>query len=159
MEVVETLLATVQASRLRGPASRAYERVLDELASRGCAALAYRVTGPEPLEHLCAKHLRDEDRVVVVFEGSTRAWVLLVGAHRGDDRGRDIYDQRYQLAGVPLANDQRRRKPPCCEADGAPPTLDEDVVANLVERARALLRHDGGRSRTRGGRRRTRRTP
>jgi hypothetical protein len=160
VEVLETPLATAQASGLRGPAARAYERFLDDLAHRGCEALGYRVTGPTPLDRLCVKHLRGADRVVVAFETDTRAWVLLVGAHRDDDPGRDLYNQLYRLAGAQPRSDERRRKPPCCDDnDQRPPTLDEEAIAELVDRARALLRARQPRSRTRTpGRRRTRRS-
>jgi hypothetical protein len=86
---------------------------LDDLPRRGCAALGYRVTGPDPLERLCVRHLRGEDRVVVAFQGETRAWVLLIGAHRSDDPGADFHEELYRLAGVRPPSDQRRRKPPC----------------------------------------------
>ena len=57
-----TATANAQANGLRGRARVAYERFLDELAHSGCAALGYRVTGPEPLPRLCVKHLRGADR-------------------------------------------------------------------------------------------------
>jgi hypothetical protein len=47
VEVLETTLAEAQAARLRSLAARAYQVFLDDLAQRGCAALGYRVTGPE----------------------------------------------------------------------------------------------------------------
>ncbi len=140
VEVLETPLAAVQAARLRGPAARAYQTFLDDLARRGCAALAYRVTGPDPLERLCVRHLRAADRVVVAFESEERAWVLLVGSHRADDPGLDVYEELYRLAGVRPPADQRRRKPPCCDDDEQPPTLDQETVNELVDRARTLLR-------------------
>ncbi|RKT57789.1 hypothetical protein [Saccharothrix australiensis] len=136
--VVETPVAGAQAARLRGPARQAYERFLDELSHRGCAALGYRVTGPEPLPRLCVKHLRGNDRVVVAFPHPTDAWVLLVGTHE-DDPGRNLYDALYELAGVRPRLDERRTKPPCC-GDGGPPTSDEDLVDDLVARARALAK-------------------
>jgi hypothetical protein len=110
--------AEVLAARLRGPAARAYQVFLDDLVRRGCAALGCRVTGPDPLERLCARHLRGEDRVVVAFQGETRAWVLLVGAHRADNPGADFYEELYRLAGVRPPSDQCRRKPPCCDDGG-----------------------------------------
>jgi hypothetical protein len=147
VEAVETPLASAQAARLRGPAARVYQAFLDDLHRRGCAALGYRVTGPVPLEQLCVKHLRGADRVVVAFEGSARAWVLLVGAHREDDPRRDFYDELYRLAGARPPSDQRRRKPPCCEDRDRPPAIDEPTIAELVDRARALLRDDRRRAR------------
>lgn len=91
--------------------------------------------------------------MVVAFESAERAWVVLVGAHRDDDPGRDIYDQLYELAGIRPGPDQRRNKPPCCDEDPKePPILDEEAVATLVERARALVHAGRARSRTRGTR-------
>lgn len=40
--------------RLRGGARSSHDRCLDELELRGCAALAYRLTGPEPRDRLPA---------------------------------------------------------------------------------------------------------
>ena len=148
VEVVETPLAGVQATRLRGPAARAYQAFLDDLARRGYAALSYRVTGPIPLERLCVKHLRGQDRVVVAFEGDARAWILLVGAHVDDDPGRDVYEALYRLAGVRPPSEQRRRKPPCCDELTRPPLLDEQSVTDLVDPARTLLQHDRRRKPT-----------
>jgi hypothetical protein len=147
VEVYETPLASAQAARLRGGAARAYQAFLDDLSQRGCAALSYRVTGPVPLERLCVKHLRGADRVIVAFEGIERAWVLLVGAHRDDDPRRDFYEELYRLAGTRPPSDQRRRKPPCCEEANRPPAIDEATIAELVDRARALLRDDKRKAR------------
>ncbi|MEU5694270.1 hypothetical protein [Actinosynnema sp. NPDC020468] len=138
IEVVETPVATLQSAGLRGQARVAYDRFLDELSHSGCAALGYRITGPEPLPRLCVKHLRGPDRVVVAFPSPDTAWVLLVGAH-DDDPGRNLYDALYELAGVAPALNERRTKPPCC-ADGGPPLADADLVDDLVARARSLAK-------------------
>jgi hypothetical protein len=148
VEVRETALASAQAAALRGAAASAYERFLDDLAHRGCAALAYRLSGPVPLERLCVKHLRGSDRVVVAFEGQETAWVLLVGAHRDSDPGRDFYEELYRLAGLRPPSDQRRTKPPCCDASELSPVLDDEAIDELVRRAREL-RGRGGRVRKR----------
>ena len=140
VEVLETPLASAQAGGLRGPAGRAYQRFLDDLAARGCGAMGYRITGPAPLDRLCVKHLRGADRVVVAFERDDRAWVLLVGVHVEDDPGRNVYEQLYRLAGLRPGSDSRRNKPPCCEDDDMPVTVDPDTMADLVERATALVR-------------------
>ncbi len=39
------------------------------LVNEGCRALAYRLTGKEPLPRLCVQHLRANDRVVVAVAG------------------------------------------------------------------------------------------
>jgi len=46
---VETPVATMQAGGLRGPGRRKYEAFLDDLAAQGCAAMGYRLSGPDPL--------------------------------------------------------------------------------------------------------------
>jgi len=96
---VETPVATMQAGGLRGPARRRYEAFLDDLAAQGCAAMGYRLSGPDPLPRLCVQHLRAQDRVVVAFPAVDEAWILLVAPHRNDDPGRNVYDLLYQLAG------------------------------------------------------------
>jgi len=52
------------------------------LAAEGCAALAYRLAGDPPLDHLCVKHLEGHLRVIVAFESDERAWILLVRSTR-----------------------------------------------------------------------------
>ncbi|WP_199441740.1 hypothetical protein [Umezawaea beigongshangensis] len=141
IRVVETPVATAQAAGLRGTARQAYERFLDALSHEGCAALGYRVTGPEPLPRLCVRHLRGADRVVVAFPGDDTAWVLLVGAHDDADPGRNVYELLYELADVRPRSADRRTKPSCCDDEsGAPPITDPAVVDDLVARARALVR-------------------
>lgn len=149
VEVLETPLASAQAVRLRGPAARAYQTFLDDLARRGSAALGYRTTGPDPLERLCVRHLRGADRVVIAFESNERAWVLLVGVHRSDDPGVDFYESLYRLVGARPPAEERRRKPPCCDHTEQPPTFDEETIGELVDRARNLLRGDRRRARAR----------
>ncbi|GLZ30540.1 hypothetical protein Lesp02_27290 [Lentzea sp. NBRC 105346] len=140
IEVFETHTASTQAAGLRGRARVAYDRFLDELAHSGCAALGYRVTGPEPLPRLCVKHLRGADRVVVAFPSPRSVWVLLVGPH-DDDPGRNLYDVLYEMAGVRPKLSEKRMKPPCCSDDTrTPPLADDDLIDDLVQRARALAR-------------------
>jgi hypothetical protein len=138
VQIAETPLAGAQAAMLRGPARKAYEAFLDDLSHRGCAALGYRVTGPEPLPRLCVKHLRGFDRVVVAFESSRLAWVLLVGPH--GDPGVDVYDRLYELAGIRPPTGRTRTKPSCCSSEGDAPLAAAEIVDSLVRRARALSR-------------------
>lgn len=149
IEVVETPRAEQQVGRLRNRQRKAYESFLDELQARGCAALGYRLTGDQPLEHLCVKHLGGQLRVVVAFESSDVAWVLLVGPHDDSDPGIDIYTELYLLVGLDAPPAAKRTKPPCCDADGVAPSLAEEV-SELVNRATML------RSRRQEGRRRHR---
>ncbi|MBP2475354.1 hypothetical protein JOF53_004226 [Crossiella equi] len=139
--VIETPVAQAQADRLRGQARKAYEHFLDDLAHRACAALSYRVTGPEPLPRLCVRHLRGPDRVVVAFKDRTTAYVLLIGPHTADP-GLDVYEQLYQLAEVRPPDSVKRTKPSCCDdATGATPAAAPAVVDDLCRRARSLARH------------------
>lgn len=134
-------MATMQAGGLRGLARRRYEAFLDDLAARGCAAMGYRLTGPDPLPRLCVQHLRAQDRVVVAFPAVDEAWILLVGPHRVDDPGRNVYDLLYQLAGVARPEQARRTKPPCCDEQGStPPPIGFDELDTLVDSARRLVR-------------------
>lgn len=137
-EVKATPVAQRQIAVLRGPRRKAFDAFVSMLADEGCRALAYRLTGNEPLPRLCVQHLRAKDRVVVAFDGAT-AWVLLVGPHDEGDRRTDVYTALYQLAGVDLP-ETPRTKPPCCDEDDEPPTLDGQVIDELVRRARSLHR-------------------
>ena len=137
-EVTATPLAQRQIAGLRGPRRKAFDTFVTLLANEGCRALAYRLTGDEPLPRLCVQHLRAHDRVVVTFEGST-AWVLLVGPHDEGSRRADVYTAPYQLAGVDLPEGPRT-KPPCCDEDEQPPAVDGALLDDLVRRARSLRR-------------------
>jgi hypothetical protein len=137
-EVKATPIAQRQVAGLRGPRRKGFDAFVAMLANEGCRALAYRLTGNEPLPRLCVQHLRAKDRVVVAFDGAT-VWVLLVGPHDEGDRRTDIYTALYQLAGVDLP-ETPRTKPPCCDEDDQPPTLDGQVIDDLVRRARSLHR-------------------
>ena len=123
---------------LRGPRRKAFDTFVTVLADQGCRALAYRLTGDEPLPQLCVKHLRGNDRVVVAFEERT-VWVLLVGPHDEGDRRADVYTALYRMAGVDLP-ETPRTKPPCCDEDDRPPAVDGAVLDDLVRRARSLHR-------------------
>lgn len=130
----------MQAAGLRGRARRVYDAFLDDLAAAGCAAMGYRLTGPDPLPRLCVKHLRGQDRVVVAFPAADEAWVLLVAPHRDDDAGRNVYDLLYQLAGAKPPDQARRTKPSCCdEQSSEPPPITLDEIDTLVDNARQLI--------------------
>ena len=134
--VRSTPIADRQIAGLRAARRKAYDLFEEALARQGCAALGYRLTGDEPLASLCVKHLRGNDRVVVTFSGH-EAWVLLVGPHIVGEAADDVYTALYELAGVPRPT-QPRTKPPCCDENQVPPTLDQAVIADLVTRGRAL---------------------
>ncbi|MEU8238618.1 hypothetical protein AB0C07_10260 [Actinoplanes missouriensis] len=118
---------------------KSYEQFLDMLEAEGCSALGYRLTGDLPIDHLCVKHLTRNLRVVVGFEGPTLAWVLLVGVHDRTDPGLDVYTELYRLAELDDIPRGERRKPGCCDPDGAAP-FEASEITELVDRAR-MLRH------------------
>jgi len=122
-EVVSTRVADRGIAALRGARLKAYRAFERELASAGCGALGYRLTGDHPLPSLCVKHLRGADRVVVAFV-QDRAWVLLVGSHDDGDRAADVYARLYKLLGFEPPPGARS-KPPCCSANGEPPELQD----------------------------------
>ncbi|WP_018348798.1 hypothetical protein [Longispora albida] len=132
--VAETILAGKQADGLRSLHRKAYDQFLDDLERRGCGAMEYRMAGDLPVSRLCVRHLRDNMRVVVMFEGDT-AWVVLIARHDNSDPGSDVYTVMYELlgTGVPGA---RRTKPSCCGDDGLPPDLPEDLIAEIIDAAR-----------------------
>lgn len=135
-EVKATPIAVKQIAALRGPRRKAFEAFVRALSVEGCKALGYRLTGAEPLPHLCVKHLRGSDRVVVAFEDQV-AWVLLVGPHDEGDRRADIYAALYDLVGVERS-DEQRTKPPCCTTEDEPPTFPASALEALTTRGKAL---------------------
>jgi len=84
-EVLVTSRADQQIASLTRRNTKTFDGFLDDLAARGGQALASRLSGDSPIDHLCVKHLRGSLRVVVAFETPNRAWVLLVGPHGDQD--------------------------------------------------------------------------
>ncbi len=85
VEVRATPLANKIIEELPRRARRAYDQFEADLAARGCAALAYRLSG-DLLGHLCVVHLIGAMRVVVAFESAGIAYVVLVGNPTTADR-------------------------------------------------------------------------
>ena len=122
------------------------KKVLDflrDLAANGCAALGYRLTGTEPLDRLCDKHLGGALRAIVAFESASKAWLLLVAEHDDNDPEFNVYAQLYQIIGHEPEPSEKRTKPPCCGEDEAPPemgSLAEDIARRVVEVRRTRRR-------------------
>ena len=141
IEVFEAPLAQRQSAALRGKHKKAYQDFLDQLNVLGCAALGYRLYGEGVLERICAKHLFGSTRVLVAFDASGSAWVLLIGPHDEGNQAVNIYDALYRLVGVDPPDISARTKPPCCaEEDGEPPVVADHELAGLASRVRDLRR-------------------
>ena len=140
VEVLATPRAEQQINALDRRHRRTFDQFLDNLAAEGCNALAYRLTGDAPLDHLCVKHLDDNIRVVVAFATSEQAWVLLVGPHDDNDPVLNVYAELYRVLGVEPPVARGRTKPPCCDAaDEVPPVLGA-VVDDILQRAAQVRR-------------------
>jgi len=140
IEVLATPRAEQQISGLTRRQAKAFDSFLSELAASGCQALAYRLSGLTPLDHVCVKHLAGALRVVVAFETPERAWVLLVGPHDDQDPALNVYAELYRLLGTEPPPDARREKPPCCDENGdLPPALGE-TLDEILDRAAKLRR-------------------
>ena len=151
IEVRGTRFANAVIDALPKKARRVYDAFEDDLAHRGCAALAYRLTG-DAVEHICIRHLAGSLRVAVAFETPEIAYVLTVGVHDRADPTTDIYTQLYEAAGVKPPAQARRAKPPCCdEATSAPPVnpeLASDLAAQLRQVGRVQRRRARAKART-----------
>jgi hypothetical protein len=146
-EVLSTRRAQQQADHLDRTHARAFDTFLDDLARNGCAALGYRLTGPVPVNRVCVKHLRGALRVVVAFESSRRACILLVGLHDDMDPNRDVYAELYELLDAAPPEGIGRGKPPCCGEDGRPPPGLGDDLAELIIRTAKQRRRQQARPR------------
>jgi hypothetical protein len=137
LEVVLSPRADQQYVALTRRQRRTFDQFLDMLAAEGCAAMAYRLAGEPPINQLCVKHLDGSLRVIVAFESTERAAVILIGAHVST--AHNIYDELYRQQGVEPP-DARRTKPPCCdEATQLPPVLG-DLVDQVLDRAQQVRR-------------------
>jgi hypothetical protein len=134
----------------KGPRN-AYDQFEADLASRGCAALAYRLSG-ESLDHLCVVHLTGSMRVVVAFDSATVAYIVLVGKHDSRRPPLDVYQQLYALAGHEPPDEAGRDKPPCCDTGTGEPPIEPALLDDLLTRMRRFRASD---LRTSPGRRRS----
>jgi len=139
-EVLATPRAEQQISALPRKQAKAFDNFLNELAANGCRALAYRLSGHTPLDHMCVKHLTGALRVVVAFETPQRAWILLVGRHDDQDPALNIYTELYRLLGAEPLLDARRGKPPCCDEAGDQPPVLRESLDQILDRAAKLRR-------------------
>jgi hypothetical protein len=135
-EVRATPRADQQIGGLRRRQAKVFSEFLDDLAAQGCRALAYRLGGAAPLDHLCVKHLSGSLRVVVAFEAEKLAWILLVGPHDDKDPVLNVYAELYRLIGIEPPGNAGRDKPSCCdEVQAAPPVLGDAITEILVRAA------------------------
>jgi hypothetical protein len=137
-EVLSTPRADQQIGSLTRKQARTFDAFLDDLAAGGCQALAYRLTGETPVDHVCVKHLRGSLRVVVAFETPGKVWVLLVGPHDDHDPVLNVYAEVYRQLGVEPQPDSGREKPPCCDQDAGEPPILGDALAAILDRATKL---------------------
>jgi hypothetical protein len=137
-EVLATSRADQQIASLTRRHAQTFDGFLDDLAARGCEALAYRLSGDPPIDHICVKHLRGSLRVVVAFERPRKAWILLVGPHDDEDPLLNVYAELYRLVGVEPLPDSGRDKPPCCNTPGGQPRVLGDALAEILDRAAKL---------------------
>jgi len=94
-EVLVTSRADQQIASFTRRNTKTFDGFLDDLAARGSQALAYRLSGASPIDHICVRHLRGSLRAVVAFETPARAWVLLVGPHDHQDPVVNVYAELY----------------------------------------------------------------
>ena len=106
----------------------------------GCRALAYRLSGPAPVDYLCVKHISGPLRVVVAFETPRRAWILLVGPHDDRDPVLNVYAELYRLLGMGPPAEAGRDKPPCCDETADLPPVLGDTLNEILDRAARLRR-------------------
>jgi hypothetical protein len=139
-EVVAAPRAEQQIDGLSRKQSRAFTDFLNHLAADGCRALAYRHSGPSPLDHMCVKHLSGSLRVVVAFEAPQRAWILLVGPHDDHDEVLNVYAELYRLLGIDPPEAAGRSKPPCCDEAGELPPILGAALNEVLDRAAKMRR-------------------
>jgi hypothetical protein len=138
--VVATPRAQQQIIALNRWDRRQVDAFVDDLARRGCAALAYRLSGPTPIDDVCLKHLGASLRVSVVFEAVDKAWITLVGTHNDNDAVVNIYNELCRLLGAEPENEAGRAKPPCCDQVKQRPPVLGDLVDDILASASQLRR-------------------
>jgi hypothetical protein len=141
VEVRATRLANKIIEQLPRRSRRAYDQFEADLAARGCAAMAYRLSG-SMLDHLCVVHLIGAMRVIVAFESAEVAYVVLVGNHDDSLPPLDVYQQLYAAAGLEPPDQAGRDKPPCCDTETGEPPVDPGLLDELLARMRRFRASD-----------------
>lgn len=126
---------------LRGKARRSFDAAVRRLASEGCTAADYRLSG-EIVDHICSLQLYGQHRALVCFPNDESVVVLIVAEHRDSHPELDVYRSLYRLLGLPEPS-TKRTKPPCCDESGKPP-VDPDLLDDFREKAKALNRRTRG---------------
>jgi len=75
--------------------------------------------------------------MLLFFPGPKEVAILLVGPHERENPEIDAYRRLYELLGVDVPEDERRR-PPCCD-DNRPP-VDADLLERITARTKELAR-------------------
>ena len=122
---------------LRGKARKSFDAAVERLASEGCKAGDYRLTG-EGIEHICSVQLYGRHRALVCFPDDQSVVVLLVGEHTNDDPEVDVYRSLYRLLELPEPT-AKRTKPPCCD-EAEQPSVDPKLLEHFRDRAVQLRR-------------------
>lgn len=141
VEVRAAPLANKIIDELPRRSRRAYDQFEADLAARGCAALAYRLSG-DLLDHLCVVHLIGGMRVIVAFESAEVAYVVLVGNHDDSRPPLDVYQRLYAQAGHEPPDQAGRDKPPCCDTETGKPPVDSGPLDELLARMRQFRASD-----------------
>jgi hypothetical protein len=139
VSITPTAQKSVRA--LRGKARSAFDAAIVRLATEGCKAGDYRLTGDD-IEHICSVQIYGRHRILVCFPEEGSVVVLLVGEHLRDSPDLDVYRSLYRALGLPEPSGERT-KPPCCNEDGEAP-IDSDLLDRFRVGAKALARR--GRS-------------
>lgn len=104
---------------LRGKARKSFDAAVRRLASEGCAAADYRLSG-EIVDRICSLQLYGQPRALGCFPDDESVVVLIVAEHRDSHPELDVYRSLYRLLGLPEPS-AKRTKPPCCDESGKPP--------------------------------------
>jgi hypothetical protein len=115
-----------------------------EPGRQGCAALAYRLSGTTPIDHICVKHLCAELRVAVLFESLDLAWILTVARHLNDST-LNVYTELYRVLSEEPGADAGRTKPPCCDEIKQMPSVLGEQANQILARAAVQRRRTRGR--------------
>jgi hypothetical protein len=135
IQVELTATAARQVRDLRGRRRKGALAALVELRGQGCSAAGYRLTGAR-LDHVCARHLYGEDRMLIAWPGVDHAVVVAVGRH--DRSSEDVYTVLLDALGLEMPESERE-KPPCCDEAGRPPAH-PGVAADIADAAERLGR-------------------
>jgi len=123
---VQRVVETEMTNRER----RSYVAAVQALRGQGCRAGGKRLASTDAADYpLCQRALYGSWRMVTAYRQDSSIFVVAVERHLEESVAAALAET---FPGLSATGRRRSEQPPCCEDAAAPPTLSEEVEAQLT---------------------------